>query len=392
VTSRIDVDADVAVIGGGPAGLSAAIILARMGLSTIVIEAAAAKGFRIGETAPPSLQPLLLRLGVWESFLAGGHLRTGAIGSAWGEENLAWRDSFTHPLGSGWHLDRAGFERMLACKAEAAGVTLLIGNRVVGVEREQGYAEPEARWSVQLRQQDGQPRRTTAAFLLDASGRSALIARQCDGAPVHVDRLMCAYAVLSLSSGTPQNLHSLIESAADGWWYAAQLPDGNVLVALFTDAAILRRLSCFEFGAWQNLLFQTRHISAFLDGSVAACSGQTKIAVNSASSHCLQRMYGPGWAAAGDAATAWDPLASAGIVQAVRSGIESADAIQASLAGNQNLLAAYQERIQQAFTRYLYERRAYYALEKRWPDSPFWSIRSGVTQSGSVKLRSRILR
>jgi len=44
---------DVAIVGGGVAGATTAMVLARHGLSTVVIERSSYDHLRIGETLPP---------------------------------------------------------------------------------------------------------------------------------------------------------------------------------------------------------------------------------------------------------------------------------------------------------------------------------------------------
>src|SRR5260221_6773350 len=70
---------DMLVIGGGPAGTSAAITCARAGLSVVLIEAAAFPRDRPGETLHPGVEPLLERLGVAEKVRRAGFLRHEGI-------------------------------------------------------------------------------------------------------------------------------------------------------------------------------------------------------------------------------------------------------------------------------------------------------------------------
>ena len=55
---------DVAVIGGGPAGSTAAALLARQGYRVIALEKAHHPRFHIGESLLPMNLPLFERLGV----------------------------------------------------------------------------------------------------------------------------------------------------------------------------------------------------------------------------------------------------------------------------------------------------------------------------------------
>src|ERR1700736_4414019 len=69
---------DVAVIGGGPSGSTAAALLARRGYTVIALEKAHHPRFHIGESLLPMNLPLFERLGVLEKGRALGVFKRGA--------------------------------------------------------------------------------------------------------------------------------------------------------------------------------------------------------------------------------------------------------------------------------------------------------------------------
>jgi flavin-dependent dehydrogenase len=89
----------------------------------------------------------------------------------------------------------------------------------------------------------------------------------------------------------------------------------------------------------------------------------------------LTEPAGEGWAAAGDAAAAYDPLSSHGIGSALAGGRQAAATLVAALQGDAAALPAYGEGHRAGYARYLWSRHAYYADERRWPDAPFWKRR-----------------
>jgi flavin-dependent dehydrogenase len=91
---------------------------------------------------------------------------------------------------------------------------------------------------------------------------------------------------------------------------------------------------------------------------------------------------GPGWLAAGDAAAAYYPLTSHGIAAAIAGGWDAAHAVLAALDGDPAAADVYADRLRRSFTRYLNVRAAYYAMEERWPRSPFWRRRSTHDREG----------
>ena len=112
---------DVAVVGGGPAGAATALALARAGYTVTVLERSRYDAFRIGETLPPAVKRPLMELGVWDQFLATGTLESPGIVSAWGRPDPYDNDFIVNPDGPGWHVDRRGFDAMLARRPADGG-------------------------------------------------------------------------------------------------------------------------------------------------------------------------------------------------------------------------------------------------------------------------------
>jgi hypothetical protein len=113
-----------------------------------------------------------------------------------------------------------------------------------------------------------------------------------------------------------------------------------------------------------------------------------RVEVVSARTQRLGRAGGEGWLAVGDAAMAFDPLASDGIAKALDDGIEAV----AALAGGPDALRRREARLAERFDRYCQEHGVCYGLERRWPDRAFWRRRhAGAVASQPIVLDPEIL-
>jgi flavin-dependent dehydrogenase len=116
-------------------------------------------------------------------------------------------------------------------------------------------------------------------------------------------------------------------------------------------------------------------VQRWLDSAGYAIEAPARLA--SAATTWLEPVGGPGWAAAGDAAAAFDPLSSHGLATALWSGRHAALAATAELSGDAAPLARYVETLGHAVQGFLRQRRGVYAREQRWREERFWQRRVG---------------
>jgi flavin-dependent dehydrogenase len=361
----------VVVIGGGPAGASCAHALAPCGVATLVLERSDGSGNPFGETLAPSANPLLQRLGMAGALSASEAAPCHGDRSAWGGDGgLVERDALREPFGHGWHLDRPAFNAALLAMAADAGATVWRRARATTLDRmAQG-------WRIGVDAPSG--RRTIAGeFVVDATGRAALLARRSGLRRRTLDRLVGAIAAFDPVAPTIRDTTTLVEAAETGWWYSAPLPNRRLVVAWFTDPDLLALAGAWRLDGWERLLATSG--ATFGRVARAGASRPRSLQIAAAGSSLWPRVAGDGWIAVGDAAATFDPLSSHGIGSALASGAQAAEAVAATLAGDSTAAGAYHDRLLAQYARYWAMRRAYYGLERRWPDAPFWLRRQAVT-------------
>jgi len=325
---------EVVVAGGGPAGAVTALCLARRGFRVGLFEASNFDNDRYGETLPPEMNPVLRELGLWDAFARLGSVEAPGIVSVWGSTSPSQQDFISNVHGCGWHIDRNRFDAMICREAVAAGAVLHPGCA----------ARPEA---------------GDAQLLVDASGRAGL---RLDAEHTYRRDDMLLAIALRLKGAPGTDLRTTIETTPQGWWYTAPIPDGQTMAMFFTDPDIY---------ATEGIVVGEQLEHAPLTRARLAPCGIVTSRVLHVPSACRAKMFGEGWIAVGDSASAYDPLSGRGIYKAFRHGMAAAGAIAE---GTQTEYAA---RVTHEFDEYVLQRRMYYASERRWPDSAFWRKRIG---------------
>lgn len=366
VTARSSVD--VVVAGGGPAGAAAALTLLHYSdLRVALVEASRYQTWRVGEMLPAGARPLLEYLGAWPAFVDQAHRPTYAAGAAWGSNEVVWTHTIFSGQGPGWHLDRRRFDAGLAGLVRAAGGLVLTAARVVDEQRAAGR-----RWRVTVRVGgSGERVELSASHLIDATGRAAVVARRRGARRCMDDQLVGVVARLRFSDARAAD-ETLVEAVEEGWWYTAPLRGQELVAALLSDSDIVRAGALRQAPQWLWLAACVKG----LHSRAAPLRLRVPPVVRPAFSQRLDPMAGEGWIAAGDAAVAFDPLSSMGIGYALASGIAAARAVQSAVCGAD---VAAQERYcasaAQHYDRYRARQAAVYALERRWPQAPFWRRR-----------------
>jgi flavin-dependent dehydrogenase len=326
---------DVCIFGAGPAGAATAARLANLGVATVVLERPPKEKPWGGESFTGAIREPLVALGLWEGFCAAGHVAGYEQRAAWG--GAPWtKDSVFSHYGNLWHVDRDRFDRDMRDGLRNRDIPIL-EYASVEVLRRGGDT-----WQVRL----DQCRQVSAKYLVDATGRARALARKLGARPRIYDRLIALTALIPRNRKFDHVM--VVETTAEGWWYAAPVPQGHV-IAYFTDSDLTPR----------QLTRSMRTVAA-----------------NSVFTRAESRQ---GWLTVGDACAAHDPLCGCGVHRALDNGIRAADAIESYLQdGNVSLLDDYDRRCRDQFEIYLTGLIQHYSYEQRWAASPFWRRRAST--------------
>jgi len=285
--------------------------------------------------------------------------------SAWGGPELHFDDFMLKGAGPGWHIDRGKFETMLSAAARRAGATILLDSSVVAVESDEaGHRRQFIRQSTLESVQAG--------FFIDASGRGRHIWQPHKGRKQYDQ--MVGIGLLARMPVREATSYTLVEAVSDGWLYSAQVSRDEIVACYMTDADLHARAKTRNRNEFRVRLAEAPHTSARL-ASANMLFGSWCAAAGTSLRHVAA---GANWMAIGDAAMSCDPLSASGLITALRSGIHAASVVTRGDALRERNLEPWSHYLASTFRSYLMMRRHYYALEQRFPDSPFWKRRQNT--------------
>ncbi|MDX2079169.1 MAG: NAD(P)/FAD-dependent oxidoreductase [Terrimicrobiaceae bacterium] len=353
---------DVAVLGGGPAGSTAAAILARRGRRVVVFERERFPRFHIGESLLPRSMSALERSGVLPKIEAAGFVRKfGAeicSGCGTRESRFYFKDGFRPESETAFQVTRAEFDKILLDHAESCGADVRQETAVESVDFDAGEA------AVRF-QGPGDHGEVRARFVLDCTGRHALMGTQ-KGLKQRYEGLD-KIAVYAHYHGVPRpdgidgTLTRMVR-AADRWFWMIPLADDRMSVGVVADTAVFResRLAAEEF--------LTRSIQSLpvMQERLATARMVTKVYVSGDYSYRSSELFGERWLSAGDAAGFIDPVFSSGVFLAILGAEQAAEALDEALTHPDRARTAFSRharRLEKVMGLYLRFVRAWYRQE-----------------------------
>jgi flavin-dependent dehydrogenase len=325
---------DCVVIGGGPAGSTAAAIVAEAGFATLLVERGKMPRFHVGESLMPETFWTLQRLGLLDNLRSSPFVRKVGVQfvSKSGTESQPFYFDQHDPreCSQTWHVERADFDLMLFENAAARGAECHDATRALDVQLAD---QPPHR--VRLRNEAGEMYDVSARVVIDATGQQAFLANRL-GLREPNPRLRKAaiwghFRNAKRNSDGEAEVTTILHGRVRGiWFWYIPLADNKVSVGLVGDN--------------DDLLKRGDSPDKVFCDEAAACPGVSdrirdaqlvdQLYIAKEFSYTTKQQAGDGWVLIGDASGFIDPIYSTGVLLALRSGELAADAVVSGLRAN----------------------------------------------------------
>jgi flavin-dependent dehydrogenase len=333
---------DVIILGGGPAGATAATLLSEAGRRVLVLEKSRFPRFHIGESLLPASVRLFERLGInqalREEFILkpGGNWLYGTREVPGDFSNSDRRASFKpHPYS--YLVERSTFDAILLNRAVEVGADVRFEHEVAGL-----LGAPQSRRGtsptlgsvegVRVRDAGGREVDFAADLVIDCTGLRSFVGSQLGiRQPAH-DQRMGIYAQYRAESKRDdvQAGWFVGQMYYDGWTWLLRLPEGR-----FSVGTVLSVERFKQTGATPEelLSYLVANNPLLRDGMTPDPPRIAPVEVTGHMGNRCSRLAGDGWVLAGDAAFFVDPCYSSGVHLALQSAEWIADTVLQHPAG-----------------------------------------------------------
>jgi geranylgeranyl reductase family protein len=354
---------DVAIIGGGPAGSTAATLLARAGRRVVVFEREKFPRFHIGESLLPASMKVFTRLGVSEKFRRAGFIEKFGGDMAGSDSKKGVKFYFEDGYGSkcdrSYQVTRAHFDEILLDHAAENGAEVHEETIV------ESAAFADAGVHLRVLHKNEPARELSARYLIDASGRNSFIGVKFNlkknYEELHKFSIFAHYIGVDREEGRDGTLTRMIRGL-DRWFWMIPLTSERSSIGIVVDIAVFRTARQSPERFFEEALAEQPLILQSMRGAERV----TPVYTATDFSYRNTKLVGDRWLLAGDAAGFIDPVFSSGVFLAVMSGELAADVLCEAFDHPKRvarLFVRYERRVNKAMDVYLRFVHSWYQKE-----------------------------
>ena len=323
-----DSEYDVIVAGGGPAGSTAAALIAEGGRKVLLIDREKFPRFRLGESLMPATYWTLERLGVLDKMKCSDFPEKHSVqfftGAGKGTTPYYFSKVDPHESSQTWQVDRLEFDHMLLENAAEKGADVFEEVRLREVLFDAGKAT-----GIRAEFKDGEQREIGAKVVVDATGQTAFLAKRLGLRQADSNLLHCAFFTRfkgarrseGIDEGATLIMHTENEKS---WFWYIPLPHDQVSVGVVGKVAFLVKNRANDPAqVFQEEAARCKPLLERIEGAEQL----HEIRVLKDFTYTAKHIAGDGWVMAGDAFGFIDPIYSSGVFLALRGGEFAADSI-----------------------------------------------------------------
>jgi flavin-dependent dehydrogenase len=325
------ISTDVIVIGGGPAGSTAATLIAQHGYKVTLFERERFPRFHIGESLIPETYWVLGRLKMLDKMKKSHFIKKYSVQFVNANGKLSapfyFHDNKPHECSQTWQVARSEFDLMMLRNAAEQGAQVHEMTRVLEV-----LFENERAVGVRIRKEDGTLEEVRAKVVVDASGQSAMLQNRFKlrlwDPVLNKGAVWTYWEGAYRDTGRDEGATLVIQTPnKQGWfWY----------IPLHNDIMSVGVVAPFDYlfkgrGSHEQTYLEEVDRCPAVKERVRAAKRVTGYFATKDYSYRSRQVAGDGWVLIGDAFGFLDPLYSSGVLLALKSGELAADAIAEGL-------------------------------------------------------------
>jgi len=326
-TGDHSMQADVVVIGGGPAGSTASTLIAQHGYHVELFEREHFPRFHIGESLIPETYWVLERLKMLDKMRNSHFVKKYSVQFVNAAGKLSapfyFHDNKPHECSQTWQVERSEWDLMMLRNAQEQGVKVHEGTRVLEVLFHEGKAT-----GVRIQNEDGSQHDVHAKVVIDASGQSAMLQNRFKlrvwDPVLNKGAVWMYWEGAYRDTGRDEGATIVLQTVnKQGWWWYIPLHNNTVSVGVVAPFDYLFK----GRGTHEEIYLEELERCPAVKQRVAGATRKTGYFATKDYSYRSQQVAGDGWVLVGDAFGFLDPLYSSGVLLALKSGQLAADAI-----------------------------------------------------------------